>query len=110
MDAGFPHVRLDGPNVTLILRIDQEQPSILWLGPQLAPDTDPASLAALGARAEANASPAVEPVLPLTPKAGQGWIGRPVLAAHRDGVGWASHANTGEWRALLQPVAPRLPG
>lgn len=92
MDAGFPHFRLDGPNVTLILRIDQQQPAILWWGPRLAPDIDPHSLAALGTRAEANASPAVEPVLALTPQAGQGWIGRPGLAAHRDGLGWASFA------------------
>ena len=92
MDADFPHVRLDGPNVTLIVGTDQQQPVILWWGPRLAPDIDPASLAALGARAEANASPAVEPVLALTPQAGQGWIGRPGLAAHRDGRGWASYA------------------
>jgi alpha-galactosidase len=87
-----PFVRLDGPAVSLVLAFDQGVPAVLWWGPRLSDACDPAALAALAARAEANASPAVEPVLALTPQAGQGGPGRPGLVATRDGRGWASLA------------------
>jgi alpha-galactosidase len=67
-------------------------PAVLWWGPRLDDGTNGKMLAALAARAEANASPAVDPVLALTPQAGQGWPGRPGLAAHREGLDWASFA------------------
>jgi alpha-galactosidase len=93
MDAELsPFVRLDSAHATLILWIDQKQPTVLWWGPRLDAGLDPAMLVALAHRAEANASPATEPALALTPQAGQGWAGRPGLAAHRDGQGWASLA------------------
>ncbi|MFX8000728.1 hypothetical protein ABTK84_19745, partial [Acinetobacter baumannii] len=60
--------------------------------PRLPDDLALEQLAALAARAEANASPAVEAPLALTPQAGQGFPGRPGLAAHRGGGGWASYA------------------
>ncbi len=84
-------VRLDGDAVTLIVATTAGVPVVLYWGPRL-PGLDPAGLALLGARAEANASPRVEPPLALTPQAGHGWPGRPGLAAHRDGRGWASYA------------------
>lgn len=93
MDADLPRfVRLDGPSVTLMLAFDQGMPAVTWWGPRLDPGTDADALARLATRAEANASPAVDPVLALTPQAGQGWPGRPGLAADRDGLGWSSFA------------------
>ncbi len=82
--------RLDGDTVTLVIAIVQDLPSVAWWGPRLADDCELAALLRLAERSEAPASPAVEPVQALTPQAGQGWIGRPGLAAHRDGRGWAS--------------------
>lgn len=87
-----PFVRLDGPAVSLVLTFDQGVPSVLWWGPRLHDDCDPAELAALAARAEAPASPTEVPVLALTPQAGQGGPGQPGLVATRDGRGWASLA------------------
>lgn len=85
------HVRLDGPAVTLILRFDQGVPSVLWWGPRLDTAATAGQLAALHARAEANASPAVEPVVALTPLSGQGGPGRPgLLATRAGGRGWAA--------------------
>lgn len=81
--------RLDGETVTLVVAIVQDLPTIAWWGPRLADDCDLGELLRLSRRAEAPASPAIEPVLALTPQAGQGWIGRPGLAAHRDGKNWA---------------------
>jgi alpha-galactosidase len=93
MPATIPaFVRLDGPAVSLVLAFDQGVPAVLWWGPRLDAGTTPEQLAALAARAEANASPAVEPALALTPQAGQGGPGRPGLAATREGRGWASLA------------------
>ena len=90
MPAALPaFVRLDGPAVSLVLAFDQGVPAVLWWGPRLVAATDAAQLAALGARAEANASPAVEPALALTPQAGQGGPGRPGLVATRHGSGGA---------------------
>ncbi len=81
--------RLDGEAVTLVVAIVQDLPTIAWWGPRLPDDCDLGQLLRLAARAEAPASPAIEPVLALTPQAGQGWIGRPGLAVHRDGKDWA---------------------
>jgi alpha-galactosidase len=85
--------RLDGEAATLVVAIVQDLPTIAWWGPRLPDDCDLGQLLRLAARAEAPASPAIEPVLALTPQAGQGWIGRPGLAAHRDGKGWAPLAH-----------------
>lgn len=87
-----PYVRLDGDAVTLVVATAGGIPAVLYWGPRLSDDTDPASLALLAARAEAPASPFPEVPLGLTPQAGQGWPGRPGLAAHRDGKDWASLA------------------
>ncbi len=93
MTALLPsYVRLDGNAVTLVVATAGGIPAVLYWGPRLSDDTDPASLALLAARAEAPASPFPEVPLGLTPQAGQGWPGRPGLAAHRDGLGWASLA------------------
>ncbi|WP_426167564.1 alpha-galactosidase [Sandarakinorhabdus sp. DWP1-3-1] len=92
MATAFPDfVRLDGDAVTLVIDTTAGVPVVLYWGP-LLPALDPAGLALLGGRAEANASPRVAAPLALTPQAGQGWPGRPGLAAHRDGRGWASYA------------------
>jgi alpha-galactosidase len=84
--------RLDGPQVTLVVAVTQGVPVASYWGPRLPDDLDPGELAALAARAEANASPAIEAPLALTPQAGQGFPGRPGLAAHRAGRDWASFA------------------
>jgi alpha-galactosidase len=85
-------VRIDGDRVTLIIATAQQLPAILYWGPRLRAETDPAALALLAARAEAPAAPAVEPVLALTPQAGQGGANRPGVALHRDGRDWATLA------------------
>ena len=82
-------VRLDGAAVTLVLGTAGGPAAIYW-GPRLPDGIDPAGLVQLGHRGAAPASPAVPVVLALTPQAGDGWPGRPGLAAHRDGLGWAS--------------------
>ncbi|MBU6394053.1 MAG: alpha-galactosidase [Sphingomonadales bacterium] len=84
--------RLDGANVSLVVEIIAEVPAVRYWGPRLLDDLDPAELSALAARAEANASPAYEAPLALTPQAGQGFPGRPGLTAHRGGLDWASYA------------------
>ncbi len=84
--------RLDGPQVTLVVAVTQGVPVASYWGPRLPDDLDPGELTALAARAEANASPAIEAPLALTPQAGQGFPGRPGVAAHRDGRDWASFA------------------
>ena len=84
-----PFVRLDGAAVTLVL-VTAGGPMALYWGPRLPAGIDPAALVRLGHRAPAPASPAVPPPLSLTPQAGDGWPGRPGLAAHRAGQGWAS--------------------
>jgi alpha-galactosidase len=101
MDAPPPlphHIRLDGRTATLVIGTAGGVASAIYWGPRLPADTDLASLDAVSARAEAPASPAEVPVIGLTPQAGFGWPGRPGLAAHRAGQGWAS-------RAVLQTVA-----
>jgi len=85
-------VRLDGDAVTLLAATAGGIPSVIYWGSRLPDDTDPASLSRLAARAEAPASPYPNVPLALTPQAGQGWPGRPGLAAHRGGLGWASLA------------------
>ncbi len=91
--AALPRfLRLDGARVTLVLGLAGAVPVALYWGPRLADAADLAALARLAARAEAPASPATEVPLALTPQAGQGWPGRPGLAAHRDGRDWASFA------------------
>jgi alpha-galactosidase len=93
MNNALPaHVRLDGDSVTLVLATAGGVAAVLYWGPRLARDVDLASLALLAARGPAPASPAVAPALALTPQTGQGWPGRPGLAAHRDGRDWASFA------------------
>ncbi len=87
-----PFLRLDGDAVTLMLSLAGRVPAVIYWGPRLDAATDPAELARLAARAEANGSPATEAPLALTPLAGQGWPGRPGLAAHRDGRDWATYA------------------
>ena len=82
-------MRLDGAAVTLVLA-SAGGPAVLYWGPRLPAGVDPAGLALLGHRGAAPASPAVPPLLALTPQAGDGWPGRPGLAAHREGQGWAS--------------------
>lgn len=67
-------------------------PAIAYWGPRLADDVDAATLALLGAREEAPGSPATEAPVALTPLAGQGFPGRPGLAAHRAGRDWATYA------------------
>lgn len=93
MAADLPDfIRLDGPATTLVIGFAQRLPAAIYWGVRLPDGIDLAALALLGARAEANASPAEEPVLALTPQVGQGSPGRPGLAAHRDGLDWASWA------------------
>ena len=87
-----PFLRIDGDRVTLVLATAQGVSAVLYWGPALAAGTDLAQLAALAARGEAPASPAVAPALALTPQAGAGWAGRPGLMVHRDGRGWATLA------------------
>ncbi len=82
-------MRLDGAAVTLVLATAGGVAALYW-GPRLPDDVDPAGVALLGHRGEAPASPSVPPLLALTPQAGDGWPGRPGLAAHREGQGWAS--------------------
>ncbi len=84
-----PFVRLDGAAVTLVLATAGGPMALYW-GPRLPAGIDPAALVRLGHRGPAPASPAVPPPLSLTPQAGDGWPGRPGLAAHRAGQGWAS--------------------
>ena len=84
--------RLDGDRVTLIVATAGRVPSVVYWGPRLIKDLDPDTLMALAARAEAPASPFPDLAVALTPQAGQGWPGRPGLAAHRGGAGWASLA------------------
>ena len=84
--------RLDGGAATLVLGFGNGVAEWLYWGPRLSAATTPAMLAALLARGEAPASPAVPVPLALTPQAGDGWAGRPGLMAHRDGLGWASFA------------------
>jgi alpha-galactosidase len=84
--------RLDSANVTLVVESIDGVPALRYFGPRLADDLALAELAALAARAEAHASPAIEAPLALTPQAGQGFPGRPGLAAHRNGLDWASLA------------------
>jgi alpha-galactosidase len=85
-------IRIDGAASTLVVGFASGLPAVSYWGVRLPDGIDLAALARLGVRAEANASPAVEPVLALTPLAGQGSPGRPGLAAHRDGRDWASWA------------------
>jgi alpha-galactosidase len=92
MDDLPAFARLDGERTTLIVATAGGVPAVTYWGPRLADDIDPATLVALVARAEAPASPFPDIPLALTPQAGQGWPGRPGLAAHRDGIGWASLA------------------
>jgi alpha-galactosidase len=87
-----PYVRLDGDAVTLVVATAGGIAAVVYWGPRLSDATDSASLALLAARAEAPASPFPQAPLGLTPQMGQGWSGRPGLAAHRDGLGWASLA------------------
>ncbi len=96
-------VRLDGERVTLVIGLGSGVPVALYWGPRLADGIDLEQLQALAARAEAPASPYPEPPWALTPQSGQGWSGRPGLAAHRDGHGWAT-------LALLYNVDTSLPG
>lgn len=92
--SSISHVtyRLDGASVTLVAEIIDGFPTLRYWGSRLPKDLEPGELSALAARAEANASPAIEPLLALTPQAGQGFSGRPGLAAHRGGLDWASFA------------------
>nr|WP_310524787.1 alpha-galactosidase [Polymorphobacter sp.] len=93
MESVLPEfVRLDGKYVTLVAATAGGVPSVLYWGPRLAHDTEPASLQLLAARGTAPASPGPAVTQALTPQAGQGWPGRPGLAAHREGQGWASMA------------------
>ena len=88
--------RLDGANVTLVVEVIAGTPAVRYWGPRLPDDLALGELSALAARAEANASPAVEAPLALTPQAGQGFPGRPGLAAHRSGLNWASYARVAD--------------
>jgi alpha-galactosidase len=112
MAAELPDfIRLDGPATTLVIGLAQSLPAVVYWGVRLPDHIDLAALTRLGARAEANASPAVEPVLALTPLAGQGSPGRPGLAAHRDGRHWASWAlvtavEVSADRAIITSVDP----
>lgn len=93
LSAALPTAfRLDDLQVTLVVAVIEAVPAIRYWGPRLPDNLDLAQLAELAARAEANASPAIEAPLALTPQAGQGFSGRPGLAAHRDGRDWASFA------------------
>lgn len=84
--------RLDGKATSLIVDVSHGVPAILYWGPRLSGDRDAVMLALLGAREEAPGSPAVEAPVALTPLAGQGFPGRPGLAAHRAGRDWATYA------------------
>ena len=98
MTASFSAAyRLDGANVTLVVEVIAGTPAVRYWGPRLPDDLALEELSALAARAEANASPAIEAPLAVTPQAGQGFPGRPGLAAHRGvggrgGLDWASFA------------------
>lgn len=87
-----PAYRIDSANVTLVVEVIADAPAVRYWGPRLPDDLALGELSALADRAEANASPAVEAPLALTPQAGQGFPGRPGLAAHRGGLDWASYA------------------
>ena len=91
-DACPAQFRLDDTHVTLVVAVIEAVPMIRYWGPRLPGDLDLAQLTALMARAEANAAPATEAPLALTPQAGQGFPGRPGLAAHRGGRDWATFA------------------
>lgn len=92
MDDMPAYARLDSDRISFVVATAGGVPSVLYWGPRLADDIDLAALTALNARAEAPASPFPDVPLALTPQAGLGWPGRPGLAAHRDGQGWASVA------------------
>lgn len=87
-----PFARLDSADVTLILAVRGGVPHIAYWGPRLSDATDGAMLDLLGARGEAPASPASDIVPALTPMPGQGYVGRPGIAAHREGRDWATWA------------------
>ena len=84
--------RLDGLAMSLIVAMTGGVPAIVYWGPRLADDADTTTLALLGAREEAPGAPAIEAPVALTPLAGQGFPGRPGLAAHRAGRDWATYA------------------
>jgi alpha-galactosidase len=67
--------RLDGRTTSLIVDLSGGVPAILYWGPRLSGDTGGATLALLGAREEAQGSPAIEAPVALTPLAGQGFPG-----------------------------------
>jgi alpha-galactosidase len=92
MDQPPEFARLDSDRTSLIVSTADGVPSVVYWGPRLGSMTDPATLMALAVRAEAPASPFPAIPLALTPQAGQGWPGRPGLAAHHDGRGWAGLA------------------
>ena len=83
------YLRLDGDAVTLILAITDGVPHVLYWGERLSAETDGAMLARLALREEAPASPAQHIPVALTPMPGQGHVGRPGVAIHRDGRDWA---------------------
>ncbi len=83
---------LDGRTTSLIVDLSGGVPAILYWGPRLSRDTSGATLALLGVREEAQGSPAIEAPVALTPLAGQGFPGRPGIAAHRAGREWATYA------------------
>ncbi|MEG3088786.1 alpha-galactosidase [Sphingomonas sp. PB4P5] len=91
MSAAPPaFVRLDGAHTSLVIDCRGGAPVVLHWGARLADDADLAMLAVLSQREEAPCSPAQTPALALTPLLGAGFPGRPGLACHRDGQGWAT--------------------
>jgi alpha-galactosidase len=108
-------VRLDGEVVTLLIATAGGVPAVLYWGVRLPDGLDPAMLVRLASRSEAPASPTAPPPLALTPQIGQGWNGRPGLAAHRGGNGWAGLAiltsvaqSNGEVRFVSRDTANSL--
>ncbi|MEM9058719.1 MAG: glycoside hydrolase family 36 N-terminal domain-containing protein, partial [Pseudomonadota bacterium] len=96
MSTTQPFYVLESARCQLVLDCRGDAPALLHWGDRLGDATSPEMLAVLATRQEAQARPAVEAPLSLSPTAGAGFTGRPGLEVHRENGRWAVYARIDE--------------
>ncbi len=87
-----PFYTLHSESCTIVLDCRADLPSIGYWGPRLSDITTPEELGLLATREEAPAREHKEAPLALTPMSASGFLGRPGLLMHRNGVQWNAYS------------------
>lgn len=85
-----PYASLHNATTSIIVDCRNGAPALLYYGSKLENDDSARMLSLLGTRQEAKCSPALEPILTLTPSHGEGFTGSPGIELHGMDAEWST--------------------